>query len=101
MTAGGASGALRYGYHTAVALGRWTMEPCGLHQFTLRAAVAHVHAVWGHQSPLDLSLSLGATEWFWEAVEHSYDGEEVVVNLATRPRAIQHAAVSSSVGGSR
>jgi hypothetical protein len=92
MTVEGASGELRLVYQTAVQLGRWIIEPSGFKRVTLRAAVIHVHALWGHQKPLDLSLAIGTTEWLWEAVEPVYDGSEVVVDLTTQPRVIQHAA---------
>jgi hypothetical protein len=91
VTVAGAAGELRCGYQQAVQLGAWQLVPSGRQHLTLTARVVHAHALWSTRTPLDLSLTLGTTEWFWEAVAPVYVGEEVVVELSTRPRVVQFA----------
>lgn len=72
------------GYQEAAALGAWRMLPEG-DGFRFTARVVSEHPYWITQEPLDLSISVGRTEWLWRGVSVRRSGEDCVIHLVERP----------------
>lgn len=89
----GRSGELRVGYQRAALLGEWTITPSSNrpNTFTFHTDAVEENPHWYRQSPLDLVLALGTTEWVWRNVSILRDGPDMYVELTERPAVSQRA----------
>ena len=88
MRAFGVSGELRVLYQRAARLGQWAMEPAPGPRptYVCTAAIYEENAYWMAQTPLDVALWLGRTEWLWRGVKVSRAGKgQITVELREAP----------------
>lgn len=79
--ASGASGAVRWGYHVAARIGRWTISEDG--QTVVGALEAHAEMVCA-QSPLVFVVDAGKGQWRWPVRDLTVTGATVTLTVGPR-----------------
>jgi len=98
----GPAGEVRFGYQTAIRLGAWelVLEAKLPRAYTFRAVVLHTHDYWSTQTPLDLVVAVGTTEWVWQGVLPKLEmGDRLVVEIGERPQ-VRERAMAQQRGAS-
>jgi len=86
MRASGQSSELRHSYQVAARTGPWVIAADGLGgAFTFTASVFDEDEIWLAQSPLDLVLAMGQTEWIWRGVAARIAEGRMTITLTRRP----------------
>lgn len=84
MRATGVTAELRHGYHTAVTLGDWVIEPEARTGFVFSAPVLARHEPWASREALDLATALGPVEWVWRGMVPEWAGDRLRVVIGAR-----------------
>lgn len=81
LLSGGASGVVRWGYHTAARLGAWTIGEQGTH---VRAVLTEVNETAIGQSPLWFEVPVAGSTWRWPIRDLAIAGTTVTLTVGPR-----------------